>query len=748
MGQVVRGGEQFETAIQADHRGQLLQQGPDSGALDAFGRQRFSQPFTLFDSMLRYSKRTDLWDEAVVGGGTTNYLTNESSLELKTTVASGDAVLRRSRRHFPYQPGKALRNGEPVLTPSGWVPIELLNIGDEVFDGLGSITLVTGVYPQGKRQLFRLTFDDGTTIDADGDHLWVTIRRHDSKKYKKGDRYILTTKQMIDAEGNVPSVQNRWRIPCCPALNMPSVPVSIDPYTLGAILGDGSVASSASPVLTTADEEMLDYIVCDKITKHQGNKYAYGLLGLFQDIRKYGLECKDSFAKFIPNEYKFNCENVRLEILKGLMDTDGWIEKDACTYFGSVSRQLAEDVAFLVRSLGGTAKISQRSSNFYYNKAGVRVDCALFYKLAICMPQNPFKLKRKAGQWRAKYRTSMDRYVYSIEPIEIDEATCIRVASDDHTFITKNHIVTHNSLIIMESFVGNAPIAGLVQEVGYFDDDNGVMLRANGTSVQFVVRSSATGTIQEDIVNQSEWNIDSFAGLDFTKANIFVTDLEWLGVGRVRCGFVIDGEIRYCHEFNHSNSIDKVYMTSAILPTSYRLYNSSAIASPAVLKQICTSVASEGGYQPTGPIYITGRGASSFTAVSSETMVAAIRMASGRTDNVIIPAQIDASIGGNPASNIVAQWRLRLNPTVSGTWLAAENGRGNVQTMSTGTFSGGTIIGAGLVASRSSIEFDPESGLGLSLGQSINGTSDIIILTIQCSSSEDATGLIGWREVV
>ena len=410
MGQVSRGGEQFETAIQADHRGQLLQQGPDSGALDAFGRQRFSQPFTLFDSMLRYSKRTDLWDEAVVSSGTTNYLTNESSLELKTTVASGDTVLRRSRRKFPYQPGK--------------------------------------------------------------------------------------------------------------------------------------------------------------------------------------------------------------------------------------------------------------------------------------------------------------------------------------------------SLMIMASFVGNAPIAGLVQEVGYFDDDNGIILRASGTSVQFVIRSSSTGTIQENVVNQEQWNIDAFATLDFTKANIFVTDLEWLGVGRVRCGFVVDGEIRYCHEFNHSNSIDKVYMTSAILPASYRLHNSSAIASPAVLKQICTSVVSEGGYQPTGPIYIAGRGAASFTEISSETMVAAIRMASGRTDNVIIPAQIDASIGGKPADNLVGQWRLRLNPTISGTWLSADNGRGNVQTMSSGTFSGGTVVGAGLVAARSSIEFDPESGLALSLGQTITGTSDIIILTLQCSSSEKATGLIGWREIV
>jgi hypothetical protein len=748
MAQVRRGGEQFETTIEADHRGQLIQKGPDSGMVDAFGRQRFSEPFTLFDSMLRYSKRTDQWDEAVVGSGSTNYLVNESSIELKTTVASGDTALRRTRKHFPYQPGKALKNGEPVLTPAGWVPIESLSVGDEVFDGLGNITSVVGVYPQGERELFRITFDDGTTIDADGDHLWVAIRRHDSQKYKKGDRYTLTTRQMIEAEGNTPSVQNRWRIPCCPVLKMPSVPISIDPYTLGAILGDGSIAHCASPTFTTADEEMLEYIVCDKITKRQGAKYAYGLLGLSQGIREYGLQCKDSFAKFIPEKYKFNCESVRLEILKGLMDTDGWIEKDACTYFGSVSRQLAEDVAFLVRSLGGTAKMSQRSSSFYYNKVGTKIECAVFYKLAICMPENPFKLKRKANQWRAKYRTSMDRYIYSIEPVGAGEATCIRVASEDHTFITKNHIVTHNSIMVLASFVGNTPMAGLVQEVGYFDDDNGVILRANGEQIELAVRSFTTGSAQETVVPQSAWNIDTLPSFDFSKANILITDLEWLGVGRVRMGFVIDGEIIYCHEFNHANNIDSVYMTSAILPLSYRIYNFSSIAAPARLKQICSSVVSEGGYQPTGPIYIAGNGVAGFAAISSETMVAAIRMASGRTDNVIIPAQIDVSLGGNPSANAVAQWRLRLNPTISGTWLDATNGRGNVQTMSTGTFSGGTVIGAGLVASRSAIEFDPESGLALSLGQSINGTSDVIALTIECSSSQNATGLLGWREVV
>jgi hypothetical protein len=410
MGQIIAGGEQFETHIEADHRGQIIQKGPDSGMFDAFARQRFSQPFTLFESIMRHGKRIDLWDEQLTASGTVNFLANESSLELKTTTASGDTVLRRSRKYFPYQSGK--------------------------------------------------------------------------------------------------------------------------------------------------------------------------------------------------------------------------------------------------------------------------------------------------------------------------------------------------SLLVLASFVGNEPMAGLVQEVGYFDNNNGIFVRANGTTIELVIRSFVDGTAQEDIVPQASWNISSFPSLDFSKANIFAADLEWLGVGRVRAGFVVDGEFLYCHEFNHANIIDSVYMSTAILPLSYRISNSSAIASAATMKQVCSTVISEGGYQPAGPIYITGRGASNFASISSETMVAAIRMESGRTDNVIIPSQVDVSLGGNPASNIVAQWRLRLNPTISGTWLSADNGRGNVQTMSSGTFSGGTVIGAGLTASRGAVEFSPDSGLALSLGRTIDGASDILALTVQCSSSENATGLLGWRELV
>lgn len=302
------------------------------------------------------------------------------------------------------------------------------------------------------------------------------------------------------------------------------------------------------------------------------------------------------------------------------------------------------------------------------------------------------------------------------------------------------------SMMVLQSFAGGTLQAGLTQEIGLFDENNGIMLRASGTTVQFVIRSYTSGAAVETIVNQSSWNIDTAPWIDFAKTNIFLADLEWLGVGRVRVGFVKDGEHHYCHEFNHANALDKVYMTTAILPLSYRI--GTVASTPATMKQICSSVMSEGGYEPSGPIYLAGRGASNFSAISGETMVAAIRMVSGRTDNVILPAQVDVSFGGKQNANAVAQWRLRLNPTISGTWLAADNGRGNVQAMASGTFSGGTVVGGGLLTSHSDIEFTPESALALALGTNASGESDVLALTIQCSTSEEATGLLGWREMV
>ena len=256
-----------------------------STSSDAFGRLRVSNPLTLFDSSHRY-RDNNLWSSLVVGtGSTVGFVTAQGLINIGIGTTAGCSVIRETTKVFAYQPGKALRNGEPVLTPRGWKAIEKLKVGDEVFDGLGNVTKVIGVYPQGEREIFRFTFDDGSVIDADEGHLWVTICRKNSKKLKKGDKNILTTEQMIQITGNVPKVQDRWRIPCSPILKIEETPVMIDPYTLGAILGDGSVSHGSSVTFTTADEELLDYLVCKKITKRQGPKYSYDLLGLYEHIR-------------------------------------------------------------------------------------------------------------------------------------------------------------------------------------------------------------------------------------------------------------------------------------------------------------------------------------------------------------------------------------------------------------------------------------------------------------------------------
>jgi len=301
------------------------------------------------------------------------------------------------------------------------------------------------------------------------------------------------------------------------------------------------------------------------------------------------------------------------------------------------------------------------------------------------------------------------------------------------------------SLLSIQSFVGAIPTNGLIQEVGLFDDNNGIMLRASGSTLQFVIRGKHSGIVTENVVNQNEWNMDTAEWLDFSKANIFTTDLEWLGAGRVRCGFILDGEYYYCHEFLHANHLDSVYMTSAVLPQSYRIANYAA-SNGGTMKQICCTVASEGGYEPKGEVYTISPSIGSILNTSGERIVAGIRMASGRTDNVIIPAKVDLVT----EDNTTIEWKLRLNPTTSGvTWAASSNGRGNVETTSAGTIvSGGTVVNAGLYYSAGSVAINVQDALSLALGVDANGTSDRLFLTVTSSGNAKATGMLGWIETL
>jgi len=171
------------------------------------------------------------------------------------------------------------------------------------------------------------------------------------------------------------------------------------------------------------------------------------------------------------------------------------------------------------------------------------------------------------------------------------------------------------SLLILNTFVFNEQKENLRQRVGYFDSQNGIYFENDGTDNYFVLRSYVSGMLNETRVAQTDWNVDKFDGtgyssqfndehagrqLDISKSNIFWMDVEWLGVGDVRCGFVVDGKFVTAHIFHNDNLNITTYMTTAILPLRYEIENTALTASSSKMKQICSSIMSEGGYELRG----------------------------------------------------------------------------------------------------------------------------------------------------
>lgn len=312
-------------------------------------------------------------------------------------------------------------------------------------------------------------------------------------------------------------------------------------------------------------------------------------------------------------------------------------------------------------------------------------------------------------------------------------------------------------LLVLATFVMNAKKTGLRQRVGYFNTDNGVFLQVADTGEpQFVLRTNTSGTPSDTrTVAQSSWNGDKLDGtgnsgitLDLTKAQILWMDFEWLGVGSVRCGFIIDGQYIVCHTFNNANDIDKVYMTTAILPVRYEIENTAAAASASTLTQICSSVISEGGYdQKSIPHW--ARRTTTLTNVSTTFVpIISIRLKSTSLGAVVIPSVFHAVPIGSVLDYEVV---LMKNPTLTGaSWTSSSN---NVELDVTATaLTGGRIVdvdyvsgsnqGSGVVSTGEAYNFD------LQLGASLAGVSDIYTLAARTlSGTDDIIGSMSYYDL-
>jgi ATP-dependent RNA helicase HelY len=427
-------------------------------------------------------------------------------IEAAQHLAEGRSVLVAA----PTGTGKALDINTPVLTPTGWVRIGDINIGDEVIGVNGRPVRVVGVYPQGKCPAYRVTFNDDVAIVCDLDHLWAVNTR--SRRHAKLPWRVLTLRQIMaeglnDGEGKrhfVPLVEPvafprresadepqplelvalrlragltqralakllgvsqsfvefretgrrpttaEYQTAVLATLTEVGPRPPIDPYLLGLLLGEGSFANGIVR-FTSSDEELVEAVSSllppdISMIRAASRPYDWILVSsqsrtrnlLVATLHSLGLMEHRSHEKFIPDTYKFAPISDRVALLQGILDTDGSIDARGIIEYTTVSQALAEDVAFLIRSLGGRTRIRQKTTTG-----------RLAYRLIVTLPRGiaPFRLQRKVRRYTSTLRLVPTRAIASVEPAGEAEMVCIAVDEPDGLFVIDGFVVTHNTVV-------------------------------------------------------------------------------------------------------------------------------------------------------------------------------------------------------------------------------------------------------------------------------------------------------------
>jgi len=314
------------------------------------------------------------------------------------------------------------------------------------------------------------------------------------------------------------------------------------------------------------------------------------------------------------------------------------------------------------------------------------------------------------------------------------------------------------SLLVLATFVMADAQTNLRQRVGYFNTDNGVFFQKNGSINSFVLRTATSGTPSDArTVNQADWNGDKLDGtgdsgitLDTSKSQILFTDFEWLGVGSVRCGFVIDGRFIICHTFQNANSQTGVYMTTAILPIRYEIEATDTLATGATMKQICSTVISEGGYEQAVANQFARRSTALSTISDTFLPVVSIRLASDSLGAAVLIQGIQVF----PTTTQNYEVALFKNATLTGaSWNTSTFSHVDYDETATAV-SGGTMVLQSYAASSSqgrAVSTTPSGyNFSLQLGVDLSGTSDVYTLAVRTLTSTptgDAFGVIDFIDL-
>ena len=350
----------------------------------------------------------------------------------RIAVASGNGI------------GKMHGYAQKLYTPKGEVTWGSLKIGDYLFSPDGGLCKIIQTHHYKNVPMYRVTFDDGSYADASSGHLWTVKGR---QQRRNGLGWI--TVETIDlANGRLrnPSNARQWEIPRHKPVAFDAQSVPIHPYVFGLWLSEGH---KGTPVFTKSKEEVVDRVRSfgyDVSTKGDGKTRR--ILGHNRLFAEYDGTTTYDHERFIPEAYKCNSVENRMELLYGLMDGDGECMKHGTTIYSTTSKQLAKDVVWLVRSLGGKAHEPKIKHGWYNDTDGNRVDCKDCYRVTITLPFNPFHDKERAKRWHMPEERYLKRFIDKIEPIENRDGMCVTVDREDGLYLTNDFIVTHNSALV------------------------------------------------------------------------------------------------------------------------------------------------------------------------------------------------------------------------------------------------------------------------------------------------------------
>jgi len=442
--------------------------------------------------------------------------------------------------------GKAQPLDAIILTPTGFKKMGDFKVGDLVSTPNGKSAAIIGIFPQGEKDIYKITFSDGTSTECCEDHLWLTKTSVERDNKKEGK--VRTTKEI--SQTLMYRGKKNHSIPITKPIEFEKKNLPVKPYTFGVLLGDGSFRYNLN--LTSNDEEITQNVNNElneinlKIKFNSIKKYNYPIIGANNKVKNakkisstdingneviynsvedavINFECSKSMlyksliknksyinnnwkyldknstnvlvnylksvnlwmqksdGKFIPNEYKYSSISDRIELLQGLLDTDGTISSSGSIEFYTTSKQLAEDARWLVESLGGTASLGIKKS-YYTKDDGVKKYCKDCYRLRIVLPNEikPFKLKRKLNRVKNRTKSYPIRYITNIELIGKKQAQCIMIDDKDHLYMTNNCIITHNTIVSVacaldllinkkqyDNFIIYRPIQVVGNDIGY-----------------------------------------------------------------------------------------------------------------------------------------------------------------------------------------------------------------------------------------------------------------------------------------